>query len=44
VALHLGGDAWRLRDGTAVTLYDRRVASWPAFGWSLVAGLDLRLR
>ena len=44
VALHLGGDAWRLRDGTAVTLFDRRVASWPAFGWSVVAGLDLRLR
>ena len=44
VALHLGGEAWRLRDGTAVTLFDRRVASWPAFGWSLAAGLDLRLR
>ncbi len=44
VALHLGGDAWRLRDGTEVTLFDQRVASWPAFGWSLVAGLDLRLR
>ena len=44
VAVQVGGDAWRLRDGTAVTLYDQRVAGWRAVGWSLLAGLELRLR
>jgi hypothetical protein len=43
LALDLGAYAWRLRDGTTVTRFDERVASWPALGWSLAGGVEFGL-